>query len=332
MAIKILCLGAFANGNLGDMYQADAVARLIKEVEPEAEVTSISPSKRGSAYPAQDHVAGPAEGAFDPAFINSFDLLIVGGGGLISAPHPPLNDPAWVEAVKIPICTLSLGAVEDTAALCRDFLRKCALFSVRDEFSLRVVQSECPDARIIMDPILLDQVVVPRPPLQPTAGIAWVPARLVLNTEIPWEAAMARAFNSRRDRLISFNPMTDRKSGFDTILPKVEYLDRIEPFLDAAFAARLVVSERYHGCIYALASGVPALGVCLRSQAVTSKIVELFRRVGHPDAIVRSPFNETREDLVARAKTIRMPAVREYLMEERERLLAYLSNCLQVAR
>lgn len=332
MAIKILCLGAFANGNLGDMYQADAMARLLRSLDPEVEITSVSPSKRRSAYPAREHVAGPVGGAFDTDFINGFDLLLVGGGGLLSAPHAPLNDPLWVEGLKIPVCAVSVGAVVDTALISDAFVRKCTLFSVRDEFSLRAVTDLRPDARIIMDPILLDQVAMPRPAPRETAGIVWVPGKLVPGTEALWEKAVAGNFQPRRDRLMSFNPVTDRGSGFDSVLPKVEYLDSIEPFLDAAFAARLVVSERYHACIYALASGVPALGVCLRSQAVTSKIAELFRRVGHPDAIVRQPFAETREDLVARAKTIRLPAVRKYLMEERERLLAYLSDCLRLVR
>lgn len=332
MSIRILCLGAFANGNLGDMYQADAIARLIREIDPQAEVVSVSPSKRRSAYPVEDHAAGPRGGAFDPAFINGFDLLLVGGGGLLSAPHPPLDDPAWVAAVTIPICAVSLGAVPETAALCLPFLQKCAVFSVRDEFSLRAVQGARPEARIIMDPILLDRVAAPRPARSETAGITWVPGKLVLNTEIDWEAAIARVFHPRRDRLISFNPGTDRGSGFDQIFPQVEYLDRIEPFMAAAFASRFVLSERYHACIYALASGVPALGVCLRSQAVTSKIEELFRRLSHADAIVRAPFAETREDLVARARTIRMPDVRDYLMEERAQLSRYLADCLQLAR
>jgi polysaccharide pyruvyl transferase WcaK-like protein len=138
--IKVLCLGAFANGNLGDMYQADAVARLVREVRSDAEVFSVSPSKRNSTYPTNDQSAGPSGAAFEPAYINSFDILFVGGGGLLSAPHAPLNNADWVNAITIPICAISVGAVTDTANISREFIQKCALFSVRDEFSFDAVK------------------------------------------------------------------------------------------------------------------------------------------------------------------------------------------------
>lgn len=115
MTLRILCVGAFANGNLGDMYQADAIARLIAASGVDAEVVSASPSKRGAFYPVSNHHAASPGSLFDMEFVNSFDIMIVGGGGLLSARHRPLNDPGWVSNVRIPMIALSLGAAVDAS-------------------------------------------------------------------------------------------------------------------------------------------------------------------------------------------------------------------------
>jgi polysaccharide pyruvyl transferase WcaK-like protein len=325
---RILCLGAFANGNLGDMYQADAVARLLQEVDPAVEVASASPSKRQSAYPARYHQAGPTGGALDPDYVNGFDLLLIGGGGLLSAPHMPLNDPKWVANVTIPICTVSVGAVADTAEVCRPFIEKCALMSVRDEFSHAAVAAIRPDSRIVMDPILLDAAGRAEPPAPRRAGVTWVPGKLVSGTEELWAGAIRRMFDRNRDHLISFNPVTDQNSGFDQVFSNVRYLEDVETFLDTIGSSRLVVSERYHACIYALVSGIPAVGVCLRSRAVTSKIEELYRKLGCENALIRQPFSEDRAALIAMGDAIDFDVVRQRLSDERTRLLGYLGECL----
>lgn len=330
MPIKVLCLGAYANGNLGDMYQADAIAQLLKEIDPSIQVTSVSPSKRMSEYPSLHHEAGPSGGAFDLKYINSFDLLLIGGGGLLSAPHRPLNETDWVSGINIPICTVSIGAVRETVEDCTDFIEKCAVVSVRDEFSHNAVHLRRSDATIIMDPILLNGIKADHIPLQGGRGIAFVPGKIVPGTQEIWRNAIENTYISSRDTINSFNPITDKNSGFDNIFPDVQYLDDVETFIETAVKSRFILSERYHAVIYGLASGVPSLGVCLRSSAVTSKIQELFRKVGFPDAIVTSPFTETRDQLLDRAKTVRLNVVREFLLEERKKILNYLSDCLKL--
>lgn len=326
---KLLCLGAFANGNIGDMYQADAIARLIKTVRGDAEIHSVSPSRRNAPYPAQNHRLGKESAAFDPNYINGFDMLFVGGGGLLASPHTPLNDKAWVEAITIPICAISLGAAGNAPDMSRPFIERCHSFSVRDAFSYEAVKHIRPDASIIMDPILLDTVAMPRPASRRQAGITWVPGKLVLGTEEIWSAAMKRTFDKRQDHILSFNPVTDRNSGFEWIFDDVDYLDSVDRFLARAATSRLVVSERYHACIYALASGMAAVGICLRSPPATSKIEELYRTLGIEHAVVRMPFADSREALLAMADRIDPVRIQARLLSERQSLIDYLAECLR---
>lgn len=326
---KLLCLGAFANGNIGDMYQADAIARLIKTVRSDADIYSVSPSRRNAPYPTKDQRAGNEGSAFDPDYINGFDMLFVGGGGLLASPHIPLYDKAWVEAITIPVCAVALGAAGDAADMSRTFIERCDNFSVRDEFSYEAVKHIRPDASVIMDPILLDTVAMPRRTSHLQAGITWVPGKLVLGTEEIWSAAIAHSFDRSQDQILSFNPVTDRNSGFEWIFDNVRYLDSVDPFLTGAAASRMVMSERYHACIYALASGIPAVGICLRSAPVTSKIEELYRQLDIEHALVRMPFKNSRQELQDMANRIDLAQIEARLLSERQSLLDYLAECLQ---
>jgi polysaccharide pyruvyl transferase WcaK-like protein len=326
---KLLCLGAFANGNIGDMYQADAIARLIKSVQSDADVHSVSPSRRNAPYPAQAHRPAKEGAAFDPDYINGFDMLFVGGGGLLASPHTPLNDKAWVEAITIPICAISLGAAGNAPNMSRIFIERCHRFSVRDAFSYEAVKHIRPDASIIMDPILLDTIAKPRPASCRQAGITWVPGKLVLGTEEIWSKAIERTFDRQQDHILSFNPVTDRNSGFEWIFDDVDYLDSVDRFLARAASSQLVVSERYHACIYALASGVAAVGICLRSAPATSKIEALYRTLGIEHALVHMPFADSRQALLAMADQIDLAGIGARLLSERRSLIDYLAECLR---
>lgn len=330
MAFRVLCLGAYANGNVGDMAQAEALTAMVLAARPDAEVVSISPSARGSAYPARNHTAGPVTAAFDHDYINSFDVLLVGGGGLIAAPHRPLNDAEWVAGLKIPCVTVAVGAAGDTPGATADFLRKCRMVSVRDEFSHAAVAGIRPDAEIVMDPILL---AGPRSePLAPAAerrGILWVPGKLVPGTVPLYDDLMMRLLAPRSDLIVSLNPETDRRSGFPEVFgDTVVSLDSAEDFQAKAQRHAFVVSERYHGCILALTAGVPCVGLSLRNPTVTSKIDELFRRIGRPGCTIRLSPAVTRQSLRALAMQLDFAHLRSYLAAERARLQDFVARAI----
>ncbi|MBP0495281.1 polysaccharide pyruvyl transferase family protein [Pararoseomonas indoligenes] len=328
MPLRILCLGAYANGNVGDMYQAEAIARAVQAVRPDAEIVSVSPSKRQSTYPARNHAAAPASGAMDLDFINGFDVLLVGGGGLLSAPHAPLNNAAWVAGLKLPVVALALGAAGDTPAQSADFVRKCQFFSVRDEFSRSMIGDLRADVDIVMDPILLDPAD-PLPPSPEGRGILWVPGKIVPGTMAAYASLMSRLYDASTDLIVSFNPETDRRSGFEDVFgDDVKYLDTAERFQELAATKRFVVSERYHGCILALNKGIPCVGLALRSPTVTSKITEMYRRLGFAGCISNLAEKTTRQSLRGLANSLDLLAVTSRLVEERAVLWAYLDRVL----
>lgn len=314
------------------MYQADAVARLIAASGVDAEVVSASPSKRGATYPEFDHHAASPGSVFNMSFVNSFDIMIVGGGGLLSAPHAPLNDPEWVSNVNIPIIALSLGAAGDTPAASVDFINKCHSFSVRDEYSREAVGNLREDVDILLDPILLDAIETfddapSRAPDGP-GKIIWVPGKLVPSTGQIWKEIRSRHFSRTRDKIISFNPMTDLNSGFREVFPECIYLSSIDDFMGEIKSARFVASERYHAIIYALAIGVPAIGIGLRSRVVYSKISEILRKCGNPKAILNDPEKISRTNMKRLADDMDMKDVRKTLEGARSDLLSWLRQAI----
>src|SRR5215210_1326853 len=152
---RVLLIGAYANGNIGDMYQAEALAHELLAVDPAVAVFSASPSKRAMPYPAANHTALPADTIRDAEALNSFDAILVGGGGLLAAPHQPLHDAAWVESIETRLCGVALGAARKAAEEAEAFIRRCDCFAVRDEYSAREIDGLRDSFDIVMDPILL---------------------------------------------------------------------------------------------------------------------------------------------------------------------------------
>ncbi len=159
MSQKMLLIGAYANGNIGDMHQADAIAGELLEVDPTLEIFSTSPSKRSSDFPSARHTKLPQSAVRDADVLNSFDLILVGGGGLLAARHAPLPDVEWVQSIRTTLCGLALGCAGEAPEQSRAFIEKCARFSVRDEYSANAVAPIRTDIDIVMDPIFLGQSV-----------------------------------------------------------------------------------------------------------------------------------------------------------------------------
>ncbi len=131
-------IGAYANGNIGDMYQADAIAGELLSIDPTLEVFSTSPSKRSSNFPSERHKRLPQSAVRDADMLNSFDLILVGGGGLLAARHAPLPEVEWVRSIRTTLCGLAIGCAGEAPEQSRAFIEKCARFSVRDEYSAKM--------------------------------------------------------------------------------------------------------------------------------------------------------------------------------------------------
>lgn len=332
-ARSVLLVGAYANGNIGDTYQAEAIASELAAIDPTLKVSSVSPSKLAAPYPSRNHQALPASVLWDADHLNSFDLILVGGGGLLAAPHHPLNDVSWVEQITTRLCGLSLGVAADPVLASRAFVERCDLFSVRDEFSASHVAAMRKDVVIVPDPILLGgqvDVVGGAVPAERRRGVACISGKHVPATVNVWQRLEQELLTSPNDPVISVNPVTDRRSGFDeTFLRKVSYIPSVVALSQQLLRRRFVVSERYHGCIFALKWGIPVYGIALRSADVTSKITELFRWLELDDFLIRPDSQFRRPSLARKAdEAFDFAAIHSRLEGERDRLRAYLRQCL----
>lgn len=336
MSQRVLLIGAYANGNIGDMYQADAIACELRSIDPSLQIYSASPSKRASRYPALSHRILPQAAVRDPEQLNSFDLILVGGGGLLAARHAPLPETSWVESIETTICGVALGCAGDAPAQARAFVERCARFSVRDEFSAEAVSTVRTDVEIIPDPIFLGRVsgLEPRPRTGATRGILWIPGKLVGNTLNFYSKVVGEIYNAKADAIASFNEETDKQSGFEEMFgADVRYLHSVEQFTEAFGQRSFAVSERYHGCIMALKMAIPCFGLALRSDIVTSKITELYRRVGLRPALVRDLEDLDRKRLNSMAKAyFDFAAIGKVIANERTKLRGFLQSCLDAAQ
>ena len=335
MSRKVLLIGAYANGNIGDMYQADAIAAELRSIDPTLEVFSASPSRRSSTYPSEYHTKLPQSAVRDPDLLNSFHLILVGGGGLLAARHAPLPENDWVQSIKTTLCGLALGCAGEAPEQSRAFIEKCARFSVRDEYSANAVAPIRSDIDIVMDPIFLGRLesLKLRHPPEKKRGILWVPGKLVTNTLPYYSKLLRNAYDDKADGVVSFNEETDKQSGFEEMFgPAVRYLRNIEQFSTAIRNKNFGISERYHGCIMALRMEIPCFGLVLRSDIVTSKITELYRRLGLRHALVRDLDDLDRKQLNSKAKnSFDFARIGNIIGEERNKLHHFLRSCLAAA-
>src|SRR3954469_2102766 len=286
---RVLLIGADANGNIGDMYQADVIASELAEIEHDISVFSVSPEERGHDYPTECHSALPPETLRDADALNSFDLLLVGGGGLLASPHAFVTQLDWLDGVETALCGVSLGCAPGVIEASRAFIERCDKFSVRDEYSANAVSGVRDDVEIVMDPILVGRSQLGGDPVrrEHVRGVACVAGRLLPVTEPFYLDLQARVLTSKADAVISINEETDRRSGFDGVFSRpVHYLRSASELHKLLTARALCVSERYHGCILALRWNVPCFGLALRSRSVTSKITELYGRLGLDECVI----------------------------------------------
>jgi len=335
LPLRIALIGAFGNGNLGDKYQALAIATILRELDPTCSISSISMNGRDIVYPTDGMELVPRPKLDDFETLNSFDLLLVGGGGLLASPHRPLHNEAWVAGIRKPMCGVALGVTTQHARNAAAFVRSCAAFSVRDRYSQKCALKVRKDVRIAMDPILLAPPLPGETPSLPEEreGIVWIPAKLTPETRPFYEDTVRRLFRSETDCVVALNEPSDRKSGFDAMFgASVHYVQTLEELTALLARARLVVSERYHGCIFAIRAGLPCLGLALRGGGVTSKVRGLYEWMGLEECAVDMDTTLRRPEMrKLAAQSFRRSNFRPGLIAQAAALRAYLADCLSIA-
>ena len=168
---KILCFGAYGNGNLGDLEQADAIADiLMKAGAKSSDLYACSWETGGDLlYPFPGRKL-PRSAVLDFSRICEMGLVVIGGGGILGTPHFPLHDERWVEALRatgVPYVLWAVGGGSDHlhdpqyATAYASLLCGAAMVSARDAESLQAFRTVRPDATFLDDPLLRKALLAP---------------------------------------------------------------------------------------------------------------------------------------------------------------------------
>lgn len=256
---KVLLFGAYGNGNLGDAIQALSLARSITSIRPGWEVWACS-ALPGS-YPFEHERVLSADSILNPATVNLFDLLIIGGGGLFSHPHDPLTDPKWQEMLQVPVALIGVGAAEPVANKSELLLQKACYVSGRDSHSINTLRRYRQDVDFVPDPVLCDlsyfnrmerkELLLPAHP----ARRLWI----LKYTGSDDFKDLCACIEKNGDSVCFIEPHLD--------FPMVKHISNAKPVYSIASLISMidesteVVSMRYHGCILAMLRGKKTFGL-----------------------------------------------------------------------
>jgi polysaccharide pyruvyl transferase WcaK-like protein len=284
---RILIFGAYANGNIGDQFQANSVAHHIQRLCPDAQVFATSNSSADRPYEFDADNILPHMTIHDPDAVNGFDALVIGGGGLLASVHKPLANPAWAESIKCPIMLFAVGASREVAAKCESVIRRAAVVTARDSFSLEVLREIRPEITLLNDPILMDERLDGDGPSDGRNGVCVIPRKMTEKNRGVYTSLSREMVDG--DVVLSMFPATDTASGTLQAFGKPDSTIeawKMQELVDGVDDAGYVLSERYHGCILALKRGRPTIGLVNSDTETRSKIGELYRQVGHPQLLL----------------------------------------------
>jgi hypothetical protein len=270
--MKVLLIGAYGNGNLGDAYQAVAVEQQIRERYriPEENIFAASHSNV-AAFPFNKDRILTREQLMDPDFVNTFGMIMIGGGGILSHPHPPFADKdQWIQSIQIPIIIHAVGAGRKTLNECRTLIRKAVAVSGRDEDSMTALKEFRDDCKLEKDPILMTTALQELERYDETAtdevdetawDCLWIlkyPADKKDREALEVIKGMIGEEN-RRHLIVAIEPERDRI--LETWFPSmVNYCTRLTDLNRFIRKSEMLISMRYHGAIFGLLNQKRTLG------------------------------------------------------------------------
>ena len=275
----VLLFGALKNGNLGDVTQSLSVTNFLHALDPQMCVWTSSPvykkdntTRVGELLTDESFYAGDL--ACDSAsakLVNHFGAFVIGGGGLFTARHKPLDCEAFVRNLRpdLPIAFFGVGSESEWAVkLAQPLFNRSAFVGVRDKSSMQVMESQASDVTegkrfIFRDPILADGTLTDHS--GDRCWGRWKPENPLC---IVLPAHNTKRVDKRHDWISSWAKPDD---VIINVFPKYkQYLqpyyvaevhDVIDPeaFNELICGCRTVISSRLHGVIYGLHSGIPTV-------------------------------------------------------------------------
>ena len=264
-SVKVLLIGAYGNGNLGDAYQAIAMQQQIIERYsiPKENIFAASHSNVAEFPFARDRVVSRDQ-LMDSEFVNGFGLIVIGGGGLFAHAHAPFRDSdQWIQSVQVPININAVGATRTTLKDCKILIRKAVDVSVRDEDSLTALREYREDCTLQIDPILAcksmeileqyDGSSVEKK-LADQIDCLWIlkyPNDNKDRKSLETIREIILKEKNRRHKIVAIEPQRDRE--LETWFPElVYYCNRLKELNEFINQAEKVISMRYHGAIFGI--------------------------------------------------------------------------------
>lgn len=280
---KVLLFGAYGNGNLGDDIQADALAEIVKIAIPNASIFSTSCFVND--YPFVGGIKLRNGAIYSNHLLAEFDLLIIGGGGLLAHPHAPLSDRLWIDDLNVPMFFFGVGVHGTFVAEAAASLKKAILVGCRDASSLNWASPHTHRIALTLDPVLLSGNIVPPAPIKTAAkryNRCWI-----IRDPIDEDVMAVRQAVSENDIVIGLEPRVD--CILSNLFPEIVYISTLEQAWEVLCASHTVISMRYHGVILAIKAGVSAYALRIPK---ASRLLEL---IGHTEYILLNANNTETE-------------------------------------
>lgn len=301
---RVLLFGAYGNGNLGDVAQAEALAWLIERLLPGPRSLAATSWERRAPYAFAPGVRLAADALLRRDQLpdgRHGGLVVIGGGGVLGTPHFPLHARAWTGWFAqrgVPWALLGVGGSAEALAEAafhgayRTLIGGAAFVGVRDAATLAAAQAINPAATWFPDPVLarallddrgsgqaadwaarpIEALLIPR---HPNGEADRAANRAALN----WRAQLAAA--GRRVVVAAMERGLDAPAlaGEDVI-----FVDDWSVLTGLCREARVVVSLRLHGVIAGIAEG------CVVHGLVQPKIGDLMASLGVAEWFTPEPW------------------------------------------
>ncbi len=313
-AARVLLFGAYGNGNLGDAAQAEALAVLLGRLLPAPLSLAACSWERRAPFAFAGGARLASDALLRAELLPGGDsaargLVVIGGGGLLGAPHFPLHVDrwaAWFARQGVRWALLGVGGSAEAmvepawAAAYRTLVGGAAYVGVRDAATLDAARAINPAATWFPDPVLARALLTAE--AQPADAAAWRarPVDVLLiprHPNGPADAAANRAALAWRAALAA-SGLRVVVAGLERVLDagalageEVIYVDDWTVLAGLCREARLVVSLRLHGVIAGIAAG------CVVHGLVQPKIGDLMDTLGLGNWFSPGPWPDRAPDV-----------------------------------
>lgn len=303
---KIILLGAYGNGNLGDKEMAIATASFLERDQNVVCFAHSDLNIQDYPFPIERKLASGLP-VLNARVLSLFDGLVIGGGGLLAYPHYPIWTTEWAHLLSVPYGILGCGVGVPLPKPLHPLVSGAAVVSARDPGGVMELGRFNSDAMFIPDLLLATCPMLPPAPPS-SAG----PTRRLFVLRAPaamWHEDLRQTMGPH-DHVALFEREQD--TALIDMFPGCSIVEDAETFRELMRDYDLIVSERYHGAILALLEGRSVAGVW-RDDHNGSKIVQLFDALGLGDKC------HDISSVPARLEAYDTAAAQQRLAEQRER-------------